>query len=130
MSPMPTPEWEEQIQARLRRERRGIREDHTSDRRDDTARVRAGSDVDLPDPHLLDAPVTALAPLWKTDVIADDGGKWETNGLCFATEEEALEYGRDLSMRWTAVRDFRVREATKEEAEAWIAKGRDEEWER
>jgi hypothetical protein len=63
---------------------------------------------------------------WKAEVIADESGKWETNGLCFATRDEALAYGSNLSLRWTAVQDFRVREATKEEAEAWIEKGQRE----
>ncbi len=36
---------------------------------------------------------------------------WSGNGLTFETIKEAQEYGFDLAMRWTAVRDWRVREA-------------------
>jgi hypothetical protein len=64
--------------------------------------------------------------LWKAEVIADASGKWESNGLCFATRDEAIDYGFNLSLRWSAVQDFRAREATKEEADAWIEKGRRE----
>ncbi len=64
--------------------------------------------------------------MWKAEVIADSSGKWETNGLCFATKAEAEEYATNLAARWTAVRDTRVREATQEEADAWIALGRDD----
>lgn len=41
-------------------------------------------------------------------VIADSSREWCGNGLRFATEDEALDYGRDLSSRWTLVRDMRV----------------------
>ncbi len=130
MSPMPTPEYEEYLHDRIREQRRGVSrsEDQTPYRRRDAGGPagRVASDPE-PDPQLLDVPVTrpaALGPLWKAEVIADDSGKWETNGLCFATKEEAEEYASDLAARWTAVREFRVREATKEEADAWIEKGR------
>jgi hypothetical protein len=45
---------------------------------------------------------------FKVEVLADNSGKWAGNGLTFLTEEDAMEYGNDLSFRWTAVRDFRV----------------------
>lgn len=48
---------------------------------------------------------------FKAEVIADDSGTWAGNALRFATEEEAEMYVRDLSMRWTLVRDTRVVES-------------------
>ena len=48
---------------------------------------------------------------FKPEVIADSSGKWSSNALRFATEEEARIYVDDLTMRWTAVRDTRVVEA-------------------
>lgn len=35
---------------------------------------------------------------WKWEM--KDGEKWITNGLRFATEDEAKRYGFDLGMRW------------------------------
>lgn len=45
---------------------------------------------------------------WKAEVIADSSGKWAGNALVFATEAEAAAYGRDLEMRWFAVRQVRT----------------------
>jgi hypothetical protein len=45
---------------------------------------------------------------WKSEVIADSSGKWCDSALRFATEQEALDYVRDLEMRWFAVRETRV----------------------
>jgi hypothetical protein len=45
---------------------------------------------------------------YKAEVIADTSGKWNSNGLRFATEEEAQSYVRDLYARWTLVRSTRV----------------------
>jgi hypothetical protein len=41
-------------------------------------------------------------------VIADNSGRWCGNALTFATQPEAEAYARDLHMRWTAVREWRV----------------------
>jgi hypothetical protein len=49
------------------------------------------------------------AVAWKPEVIADNSGKWCGNALVFATEQEAKQYVFDLSLRWTMVRDTRVR---------------------
>jgi hypothetical protein len=48
---------------------------------------------------------------FAAEVIADSSGKWCGNALRFATSEEAMEYGLDLSLRWTLVREFRVVES-------------------
>jgi len=48
------------------------------------------------------------ATSWKVEVIADSSGKWASNACRFTTEHNAIEYGQDLFMRWTAVRDWRV----------------------
>jgi hypothetical protein len=45
---------------------------------------------------------------FKPEVIADNSGKFCGNAMAFATEEEARKWAADLSMRWTAVRDYRV----------------------
>jgi hypothetical protein len=49
---------------------------------------------------------------WKAEVIADSSGQWTSNGLRFATVEEASAYAADLSSRWAAVRDVAVRATT------------------
>lgn len=48
---------------------------------------------------------------YKTEVIADWSGEWVPNALRFPTKEMAEKYGSDLSMRWTAVREWRVVES-------------------
>lgn len=46
--------------------------------------------------------------MFKVEVIADSSGKWCGNGLQFETKEAAEVYARDLFMRWTSVREWRV----------------------
>lgn len=48
---------------------------------------------------------------FKVEVQTDTTGNWYSNGLEFATEEEATTYGHDLSARWMLVHSFRVVEA-------------------
>ena len=48
---------------------------------------------------------------WKPELITDLTGEFMINGLCFATEREALAWARDLSFRWTLVRDYRAVES-------------------
>jgi hypothetical protein len=48
---------------------------------------------------------------YKPEVIADSSGKWTSNGLRFATREEAEQNVVDLMMRWYAVRETRVVES-------------------
>jgi len=48
---------------------------------------------------------------WKAEVIADGSGKWCGNGMAFATKEEAQYWANDLSLRWTAVREWRAVES-------------------
>lgn len=45
---------------------------------------------------------------WKVEVITDDSGEWEGDALRFPTEQEALDYARDLEFRCSAVRDKRI----------------------
>jgi hypothetical protein len=45
---------------------------------------------------------------WKPEVQTDNTGKWYGNALRFATEKEAIDNARDLSMRWLAVKEFRA----------------------
>jgi hypothetical protein len=44
---------------------------------------------------------------WKPEVIADNSGKWVDNALRFETKEESDDYVRDLSWRWSSVRETR-----------------------
>lgn len=48
---------------------------------------------------------------FKVEVIADGSGQWCGNALRFETREQAERYARDLSSRWTAVREWRVVES-------------------
>lgn len=43
---------------------------------------------------------------WKCEVHAE--GEWVSNGLRFATEQEALNYGTDLLSRWFLPDDHRA----------------------
>jgi len=47
---------------------------------------------------------------WKAEVntAGDPPDSWTSNALRFDTEDEAKDYARDLTSRWTAVRDWRV----------------------
>jgi hypothetical protein len=45
---------------------------------------------------------------YKVEVISDSSGEWVANALRFPTKEMAEEYGSDLAMRWTAVREWRA----------------------
>ena len=45
---------------------------------------------------------------WKMEVCTSNGINWSTNSIRLRTHSEAEAYGRDLSMRWTAVTDMRV----------------------
>lgn len=48
---------------------------------------------------------------YHVEVIADRSGTWAGNGVRFSTVTEAAAYARDLFMRWTAVREWRVVDA-------------------
>jgi len=56
---------------------------------------------------------------WKSEVIADRSGKWYSNGVRFATKQEADDYGRDLMGRWTLVTDVRSTEADEPVTHLW-----------
>ncbi len=57
--------------------------------------------------------------MFKLEVTtAGDRGSYATNALLFRTEDEALQYGTDLALRWTAVVDCRARAATADELES------------
>lgn len=44
---------------------------------------------------------------WTVEVIADETDKFISNNLVFGTQAEAEDYGRVLSVRWTAVKQWR-----------------------
>lgn len=50
--------------------------------------------------------VTTNTKSWKAEVR--DGGKWISNGLRFATEQEAKDWGYNLLLRWLGVQDHRA----------------------
>jgi hypothetical protein len=55
------------------------------------------------------AVVTAITS-WKAEVITRNShGEWISDGLRFATVQEAAAYVADLSSRWPKVRDIAVR---------------------
>lgn len=54
---------------------------------------------------------TRRAVSYAAQVIADSTGKWCGNSLRFATSQEADRYARNLTARWTAVRQHRVVES-------------------
>lgn len=45
---------------------------------------------------------------FRSEVIADSSGEWVGNSVVFETKQEAEDYVRDLSWRWTLVRETRV----------------------
>lgn len=45
---------------------------------------------------------------YKVGVMTAGDKDWVSNGLRFATREDAEAYGMDLAMRWTMVRDWTV----------------------
>ncbi len=50
---------------------------------------------------------------WKAEVQADDfSHTWVSNGLRFATREEAQAYVDDLASRWIAARKTRIVESS------------------
>jgi len=57
---------------------------------------------------------------WEPEVITDSSGNWYTNALRFATKEEAEANALDLSMRWSAVREFRASESSDPVLHAWV----------
>lgn len=48
---------------------------------------------------------------WKPVVQTDNTGKWYSNSLRFATQEEALSSASDLASRWMMVREFSAHES-------------------
>lgn len=61
-----------------------------------------------------------VATSWGVQVQADASGEWVGNGLRFATETEAQDYGTDLALRWTAVKAIRIVEILNVANYAWI----------
>ena len=57
---------------------------------------------------------------WKGEVIADNSGKWVSNQLVFATQEEAKTYVQDLACRWTLVRETRTVETPDPVNRRWV----------
>jgi hypothetical protein len=51
---------------------------------------------------------------WQVWVFTGTDANPSSNGLRFATREDAESYALNLAMRWTAVRDWEVRESADE----------------
>ncbi len=51
---------------------------------------------------------------YKVGVKTSGDREFVFNGLRFATREEAESYGKNLFLRWTAVTEWEVHEATEE----------------
>jgi len=45
---------------------------------------------------------------FKLGVKTEGDTNWVSNALCFATEKEAEEYGKDLFSRWMAMKETKV----------------------
>lgn len=60
---------------------------------------------------------------WKPEVQTGSDPQWYQNGLAFATVEEAQAYARDLTCRWTAVRDYRVVQSDEPTNYRWTEAG-------
>lgn len=58
---------------------------------------------------------------WKAEVQADSSGTWANNAIRLPTKEQAEGYGRDLMMRWTAVREMRVVQSKDPINYDWVA---------
>jgi hypothetical protein len=69
-----------------------------------------GTGREIPAPAAVpqDVEATERAISWKIEFIMDDSGEWESDPLRFESPDEALAYVRDLELRWSAVRDWRV----------------------
>ena len=57
---------------------------------------------------------------WKSEVIADNSGKWCSNQLRFATREEAEADVAELASRWLLVRQTRVVESDDPVNYRWV----------
>lgn len=56
----------------------------------------------------LEAEAQAAGKKLAVEVIADSSGTFAGNMKRFDTAADAVDYGDDLSSRWTLVREFRV----------------------
>ena len=57
---------------------------------------------------------------YKVEVTtAGDNGHYTANGLRFASEAEASEYGQDLNLRWMAVLAWHTTETTDPVTARW-----------
>jgi hypothetical protein len=64
-----------------------------------------------------------MAFSWKAEVIADRSGRWISDSLRFATQQEAWSYVQDLTYRWHAVRYERVVESNDPVNHRWTEQG-------
>jgi hypothetical protein len=58
---------------------------------------------------------------WKPEVIVlEEPGRWLSNGLRFATEQEALDNARNLMGRWILVTKYRATECSDPVNSRWV----------
>jgi hypothetical protein len=55
-----------------------------------------------------------MAKSYKVAVKTANDKDWVSNGVRFATEADAKEWGEGLFMRWTAVTEWEVQETDEE----------------
>jgi len=64
-----------------------------------------------------------MSKSYKAEVLVDGETKWVSNGVAFATKEEAESYARDLDWRWTAKKQMRVVESDEPVNYVWTERG-------
>ena len=57
---------------------------------------------------------------WRIAFVADNSGHWVTNGMRFATKEEAEANVADLAMPWTMVTDTAVEKCDDPVNHRWV----------
>lgn len=75
-----------------------------------------------------DGSVWANPTSYKVEVNTYGEDGWNSNGLRFATGEEAESHGNDLYLRWTMVRSWRVAGSTDKPSHGWTDGGAKNLW--
>ena len=60
---------------------------------------------------------------YKPEVQTNSTGKWYSNALCFATEDEAYQNARNLARRWMAVSAYRAVTSDHPVTHVWTTTG-------
>ena len=65
---------------------------------------------------------------WRSEVIADSSGIWSANMITYATREEAVAAGSELSGRWMLVQKWRAVPVETEKRQAYEPGSEDGGW--